>query len=299
MKTLTNTRLITFITLTTLAACAPAAEDCADSTDCDVSEDTEETNEDSNQLYVKRGLSSDLSAGLEILARSVGAEIDGYEEVDPSTPGMRADADAPEFLEASSSSSMTVQVADRKFAQMVRDQLNRWNESDNGEYEQAMAVTGQVIGMALVDDCEVRGAIVGAFNEGVLEGSTIQNGNANEVQIQGVALAPEGIEMDIFEGLYSDIEDSSGTMLGLYKEPGLSPEGPFGTFAGSWGEQSNSLTRVEGSFSGVLLGEDHPHNGLFMGFWSVCDDDQETEEHKGDDAEFEAPDQRPEIIEKP
>lgn len=304
MKTLTSTRLITIVTLTTLAACAPAVEDCADSSDCDASEDTEETdegsNEDSNELYVKRGLAPDLSAGLDILARSVGADADGFAQVDPAPPGIRVGADGPELLDTSRSSYWTLEKADPEFTRMRDNQLVDWLDSGHGAYEQTMAATGQVLEMALVDGCEVRGAIVGAFNDGMFEGATIQNGDANLVQLEGIARTFEGIQVDVFEGVYSDIEDSSGTMLGYYKKAGLAPEGPFGTFAGSWGEQSSGVTRLEGTLSGVLLGEDHPHNGLFMGFWSVCGDNQDTAENNGDeDGQFEVPDQRPETVEKP
>jgi hypothetical protein len=296
MKTAHNGPLIALMTLTTLSACAPAT-DCEEQADC-------ETTESTSTDYVQRSLASDLRQGLDRLERANGAIEEGDpNQVDPSqSNGLEVEADEPVFSELNTMVMTAEHVDRRNLTDSLRILLYPLGPNDTeGNLEQTKAVTGPVMDMAVIETCAVRGALVGVFSQGLFDGAAIEDGVANEVQIEGKIFELGGLGDGVFEGVYNDLEDSRGTLMGTIKTPGLDDRRPFSVFQGNWGEQSSKIDQLEGSLSGIWIGEDNTQDGVFVGYWSVCNDNEDNEDNEvqRDDAQFDVPNERPDIVEKP
>ena len=300
MKTPQNVHLIALMTLSTLGACASETH-CADEADCEVTEETSDETEETSETYLKRGLASDLITGVKHLERASGPGHVG----DPTLvgpPGKEVEVNSSDRDQGANSASMTAEYADPALTDSIWDLLYdvdlRDSDGSDQDSEPKNAVMRQVVEMANGEECEVRGAVVGAFFDGIFGGSAIQGGVLNDIEIEGTFVDLGGAGGGIFEGAYNDIEDSEGTLMGTLSEPRLYESGPFTTFEASWGERTAVVSILEGRLSGVWLGADNPEDGTFLGYWTVCNDEDEeaTQEH---DPQFDVPNKRPDTIEKP
>jgi hypothetical protein len=136
----------------------------------------------------------------------------------------------------------------------------------------------QIRTQALAEPCDVRGAVIGRFVQGTFQGRAFQDGEMLTAMFRGEYAAVPKRLGGLFEGVYSDLEGTDGTLMGSYLAPGQHKAGPFGTFHGNWGQSTQTDEAVEGNLAGVWLGQNQPKGGVFIGYWSVCDDAGWTEE---------------------
>ena len=146
------------------------------------------------------------------------------------------------------------------------------DDSDANEVDVRADLIGQILNLALADQCDVKGAVLGGFVQGIFEGTAMQDGELLTAMFRGAYVGVQERPGGVFEGAYRDLAQTDGTLMGTYLAPGHHKSGPFGTFHGSWGQSNPKDEAVEGNIVGLWLGQDRPQGGVFVGYWSVCED---------------------------
>ena len=228
-----NKPMLALVMLSTLSACAPPT-DCAEGSDC---EDGVTSND-----YVHRGLGLDLE--------------DGFDHLERTNPKVKVTKLAK---------PKPVNEADPK-----PDSTSTTTKPSDTPTRSALIQ--QIRTLALAEQCDVRGAVIGGFSQGYFQGTAIQDGEKRTALFRGDYVAIPNRPGGLFEGEYRDLARSNGTLMGHYLAPGHHRSGDFGTFHGNWGQANQSDEAVEGTLAGLWLGQDRPNGGVFVGYWSVCDE---------------------------
>jgi len=289
-------KLIACMTITTLGACAPAV-DCLEESDCEAAEGV---SVEAGREYVERLLPADIEEALERLARENRSLLQADAAlIDPDeVPDLHAEAldqDRP-----ISSSNMRAEVIEWN---QLDDSLRRLldvldSDATNGQSDQMRAVEQEVVTMALDEECTVRGAVVGGFADGLVQGIAVQNGEANAVGLKGQIYVSQSSSREIFEGDYFGLEGADGSLVADYHKPKLEMEKSYSIFEGDWVEKSMDTHPTEGTIAGVLLGGDTPGQELLVGYWTVCTKSQENLGARNED-DLRGNNTRPDTLQKP
>ncbi len=289
-------KLMACMTITTLGACAPAVE-CLEESDCEVADGV---SVESAREYIERFLPADIEEALERLARENRSVL----EADPARINRN---EAPDLEIENLESNRPINPSHMKATviewNQLDDRLRRWlnvldSDAAQGQPEHIRAIEHQVVTMALDEECAVRGAVVGGFDQGFFQGIAVQHGDAGAVQMKGQIYESQSSNGEVFEGVYFDLEGANGSLVAAYHTPERDMENSYSTFEGDWIEKSKDAHPAEGTIAGVLLGEFAPGQDLLVGYWTVCTQNQENRGARNE-ADFRGNNTRPETLQKP